>query len=60
MESGDIYELADPKLGGKYDVEQMYRLVLTASYCVRQTSIWRPSMSEVHKLFRPFDTFTYI
>ncbi|KAL6331683.1 hypothetical protein AAG906_014333 [Vitis piasezkii] len=47
MESGDIYELADPKLGGKYDVEQMYRLVLTASYCVRQTSIWRPSMSEV-------------
>ncbi|CAD5193152.1 unnamed protein product [Musa acuminata subsp. malaccensis] len=47
IESGRIAELADPKLEGKVDMNQMQRLVLTASYCVRQSSIWRPSMSEV-------------
>ncbi|XP_058113821.1 probable receptor-like serine/threonine-protein kinase At5g57670 [Magnolia sinica] len=50
IESGNIADLADPKLGGKYDMDQMHRLVLTASYCVRQSSIWRPSMSEVLQL----------
>ncbi|KAA8522783.1 hypothetical protein F0562_009206 [Nyssa sinensis] len=52
MESGDITELVDPKLEHKYDLDQMHRLVLTASYCVRQSSIWRPSMSEVLNLLR--------
>ncbi|XP_057968017.1 probable receptor-like serine/threonine-protein kinase At5g57670 [Malania oleifera] len=47
MESGDIIKLADPKLGGKYDVDQVRRLVLVASYCIRQSSMWRPSMTEV-------------
>ncbi|KAL7224598.1 hypothetical protein ACSBR1_025964 [Camellia fascicularis] len=47
MESGNITELVDPKLENKYDSDQMRRLVLTASYCVRKSSIWRPSMSEV-------------
>ncbi|KAF4348513.1 hypothetical protein G4B88_012085 [Cannabis sativa] len=46
MESGDIASLADPMMEGKYDSEQLHRLVLTASYCVRQSSIWRPSMNE--------------
>ncbi|XP_059636244.1 probable receptor-like serine/threonine-protein kinase At5g57670 isoform X2 [Cornus florida] len=50
MESGCISELADPKLEGEYDMGQMHRLVVTASYCVRQSSIWRPSMSEVLEL----------
>ncbi|OVA09436.1 Protein kinase domain [Macleaya cordata] len=50
IESGDIARLADPKLGGKYDADQMYRVVLTASYCVRQSSLWRPSMHEVLQL----------
>ncbi|KAF2318341.1 hypothetical protein GH714_005521 [Hevea brasiliensis] len=50
MESGKISELADPKLEGKFDEDQMYRVVLTASYCVRQSSVWRPSMSEVLEL----------
>ncbi|XP_064939627.1 probable receptor-like serine/threonine-protein kinase At5g57670 isoform X3 [Musa acuminata AAA Group] len=45
MQSGRIAELADPKLEGKYDMDQMQRLVVTASYCVRQSSIWRPPMS---------------
>lgn len=50
MESGNIEELADPRLEGKYDGDQLYRLLLTASYCVRQTATWRPSMSEVLQL----------
>lgn len=56
MESGDLAQLADPKMKGKYDVEQLHRVVLTASYCVRQTSVWRPSMSEVHVLCLILDT----
>ncbi|CAL9078386.1 unnamed protein product [Musa textilis] len=47
IESGRIAELADPKLEGKYDMAQMQTLALTASYCVRQSSIWRPPMSKV-------------
>ncbi|KAJ6382138.1 hypothetical protein OIU77_030736 [Salix suchowensis] len=46
MESGNITELADrPELEGKFDSDQVQRVVLTASYCVRQSSTWRPSMS---------------
>lgn len=48
MESGNVDELTDPSLEHKYDINQMDRLILTASYCVRQSSIWRPSMAEVH------------
>ncbi|KAH7545231.1 hypothetical protein FEM48_Zijuj01G0071700 [Ziziphus jujuba var. spinosa] len=47
MESGDIATLADPEMEGKYDVEQLHRVILTASYCIRQSSIWRPTMTEV-------------
>ncbi|KAG4942586.1 hypothetical protein JHK85_047232 [Glycine max] len=50
MESGNIAELADPRMEGKYDGEQLHRVVLTASYCVRQTATWRPPMSEVLEL----------
>lgn len=47
MESGDVLGLIDPTLEEKYDSDQMQRLILTASFCVRQSSTWRPSMSEV-------------
>ncbi|KAL6194418.1 hypothetical protein ACLB2K_035502 [Fragaria x ananassa] len=50
MESGDIAKIADPKLEANYDAEQLHRVVLAASYCVRQASLWRPSMSEVLEL----------
>ncbi|KAL2502307.1 putative receptor-like serine/threonine-protein kinase [Forsythia ovata] len=50
MESGNLTQLADPKLEGKYDMDQLHRVVLTASCCVRQSSIWRPSMTEVLQL----------
>ncbi|KAK6942399.1 UspA [Dillenia turbinata] len=47
MDSGDFDKLADPRLGGEYHPGQFQRLVLTASYCTMQSSIWRPSMTEV-------------
>ncbi|KAF3452838.1 hypothetical protein FNV43_RR03271 [Rhamnella rubrinervis] len=50
MESGDIEKLADPEMEGEYDAEQLHRVVLTASYCIRQSSIWRPTMTEVLEL----------
>lgn len=51
MESGKLNELVDPKLEDKYDMDQLHRLVLTASYCIRQTSVSRPSMTQVCKSF---------
>ncbi|GFP89717.1 probable receptor-like serine/threonine-protein kinase at5g57670, partial [Phtheirospermum japonicum] len=50
MESGNLSELADPKLKGRYDMDQLFRVALTASYCVRQSSIYRPAMTEVIEL----------
>ncbi|OAY82397.1 putative receptor-like serine/threonine-protein kinase, partial [Ananas comosus] len=50
LEAGKVTELVDSKLGGEYDKHQLQRLVLTASYCIRQPSIWRPSMTEVLEL----------
>ncbi|XP_050215800.1 probable receptor-like serine/threonine-protein kinase At5g57670 isoform X2 [Mercurialis annua] len=50
MESGKIREVADPKLEGKFDEHEMFKVLLTASYCVRQSSIWRPSMTQVLEL----------
>ncbi|KAJ4763379.1 Protein kinase family protein [Rhynchospora pubera] len=47
LEAGKIYELIDPVLGDNYDENQLKRLVQIASHCIRQPSIWRPSMSEV-------------
>ncbi|XP_076945781.1 putative receptor-like serine/threonine-protein kinase At5g57670 [Bidens hawaiensis] len=47
MDSGNISGLVDPDLEEEYDFDQMSRLVLTASYCVQQSSDSRPSMTEV-------------
>ncbi|KAH9321362.1 hypothetical protein KI387_016001, partial [Taxus chinensis] len=50
LESGNISELVDARLDGQYDIHQMQRMVLTSSLCIRQSAIWRPSMSEVLQL----------
>ncbi|KAF5208132.1 Receptor-like cytosolic serine/threonine-protein kinase RBK2 [Thalictrum thalictroides] len=50
IESENIAELADSKLEDKYDLKQMRQIVLIASYCIRQSSEWRPSMNEVLQL----------
>lgn len=46
MESGEIGKLADPRLKC-YDAKELQRVVLAASCCVRQSSVERPTMSEV-------------
>ncbi|XP_057536833.1 probable receptor-like serine/threonine-protein kinase At5g57670 isoform X1 [Amaranthus tricolor] len=50
MECGKISELVDARLEGEYDKEQLHKIVLTASCCVRHSSSWRPSMTEVLEL----------
>ncbi|KAH7659766.1 Non-specific serine/threonine protein kinase protein [Dioscorea alata] len=48
--SGKIAQMADPNLKGIYEKDQLEKLVLVASYCVRQSAVWRPTMSEVLEL----------
>ncbi|KVI01391.1 Concanavalin A-like lectin/glucanase, subgroup [Cynara cardunculus var. scolymus] len=55
MDSRDICRLIDPDLEGEYDSDQLYRLVLTSSYCVQQSSDWRPSMTEVLEVLQHGD-----
>ncbi|XP_039132087.1 probable receptor-like serine/threonine-protein kinase At5g57670 [Dioscorea cayenensis subsp. rotundata] len=50
IEVGDVTQLVDPKLGDQYDKHQVERLILIASYCIRQSSVWRPTMNEVLEL----------
>lgn len=47
LETGNTRELVDPKLRDKYDDQQLNRLVLTASHCVQQSPILRPTMTQV-------------
>lgn len=47
LDNDDIRELVDPSLGHKYDMEEMDRMVLTASLCIEQSPILRPRMSQV-------------
>ncbi|KAH1071575.1 hypothetical protein AAZX31_03G221100 [Glycine max] len=55
FEANNIKDLVDPSLGDDYDREQMDRVVLTASLCVEQYPILRPSMSQVAILLRGDD-----
>ncbi|KAI5675323.1 hypothetical protein M9H77_06273 [Catharanthus roseus] len=47
LNRGEIEMVADPRLGGAYDIKQLTRLAFAASLCIRASSIWRPTMSEV-------------
>ncbi|KAK2993491.1 hypothetical protein RJ640_015175 [Escallonia rubra] len=44
---GDTEKLVDPRLEGVYDITQLSRLAFAASLCIRASSTWRPTMSEV-------------
>ncbi|KAL0927753.1 hypothetical protein M5K25_001960 [Dendrobium thyrsiflorum] len=52
LQSGKYQELMDPRLDGKYDVEQMEWMVLAASLCLKRDSQSRPTMPYVLKLLR--------
>ncbi|CAK7340816.1 unnamed protein product [Dovyalis caffra] len=44
LDNNDTKELADPFLGDNYDLEEMDRVVLTASLCIEQSPVLRPRM----------------
>ncbi|CAM6028388.1 unnamed protein product [Sphagnum balticum] len=50
LETENVKALADTRLQENYDVNQMQRAVLVAALCVRQSAVWRPSMSQVLQL----------
>ena len=52
LESSDIKEIADPKLGEDYDVTEMKRAMFTASICIHHLPNMRPNMSRVVKLLQ--------
>lgn len=50
MNQGSHEKLVDQRLGREYDDKQLKRLAFVASLCIRTSSTWRPTMSEVLEL----------
>lgn len=49
---GNLEEIADPKLKGKYEIEEMRRLVHVATKCAQSSPEERPTMLEVVELLK--------
>ncbi|KVH27900.1 probable receptor-like serine/threonine-protein kinase At5g57670 [Cynara cardunculus var. scolymus] len=47
LNQGEVEKIVDPRLEGAYDFSQLSRLAFAASLCIRASSTWRPTMSEV-------------
>ncbi|KAM7473559.1 hypothetical protein LguiB_020802 [Lonicera macranthoides] len=47
LNQGNNEKLVDSRLEGLYDITQLNRLAFAASLCIRASSTWRPTMSEV-------------
>lgn len=56
LNKGEIQELVDPRLEGAYDVTQLKRIAFAASLCIRASSTWRPTMSEVLEIMEEGET----
>ncbi|XVE86875.1 hypothetical protein DITRI_Ditri18aG0070800 [Diplodiscus trichospermus] len=52
LESSNIKELVDPRLGDDYDPSEMKRAMLTASICISHLATMRPSMARVVQLLK--------
>ncbi|GLT77925.1 hypothetical protein SLA2020_494790 [Shorea laevis] len=52
LSGGKISQLLDPSLGENYDHDQMERMVLAATLCIRRSPRARPQMSLVSKLLQ--------
>ncbi|XP_042516670.1 receptor-like cytosolic serine/threonine-protein kinase RBK2 isoform X2 [Macadamia integrifolia] len=52
LDNNDMMELADPSLANDYDPQLMSRAISTASLCTQQSSVLRPTMSQVVQLLR--------
>lgn len=55
LQGGKVKELVDPLLGDKYDNNQMERMILAASLCIRRAARSRPCMTVVLKLLQGED-----
>ncbi|KAG0474431.1 hypothetical protein HPP92_014117 [Vanilla planifolia] len=52
LDKWKIMDLLDPKLEGKCDDEQMKRMMLAASLCIRRATHRRPQMSQILSLLQ--------
>ncbi|WRX29917.1 Protein kinase domain - like 10 [Theobroma cacao] len=52
LSGGKVSQLLDPSLGDGYDRDQMERMVLAATLCIRRAPRARPQMSVVWKLLQ--------
>lgn len=50
LRKNNVRELLDPALGSNYDARQINLVLLAASICVHQSSIRRPSISQVAQI----------
>ncbi|XP_058780916.1 protein kinase STUNTED-like [Vicia villosa] len=55
LESGDVKRLVDTKLEGKFDVEQLNRMVLAASLCLTRAARLRPTMNKILNILKGCD-----
>ncbi|KAK7351088.1 hypothetical protein VNO77_10267 [Canavalia gladiata] len=52
LNSGKVLQLLDPSLGDNYDHEEMEKMVLAATLCIRRAPRARPQMSLISKLLQ--------
>ncbi|KAE9596966.1 hypothetical protein Lal_00007482 [Lupinus albus] len=52
LETNNIKEIADPRLGEEYDPTEMNLVMVTASMCIHHVSSMRPYMNHVVKLLK--------
>ncbi|KAG5059188.1 hypothetical protein AAZX31_01G021900 [Glycine max] len=56
LDTNNVKDLADPRLGEEYDLTEMKRTMLTASMCVHHASSKRPYMNQVVLLLKGEET----
>ncbi|KAJ1375829.1 hypothetical protein SESBI_50592 [Sesbania bispinosa] len=56
LDSNNVKEIADPRLGENYDPTEMKRVMMTASMCVHHSSSNRPYMNQVVQLLKGEET----
>lgn len=52
LERGDFMKLLDPSLDGKYEEDQMKRMICTASLCIRRAARRRPQMNQILEILQ--------
>ncbi|XP_022944144.1 probable serine/threonine-protein kinase PBL26 isoform X1 [Cucurbita moschata] len=52
IENGNVKNIVDPNLEGKFNDEQLQRMVLAATLCITRASRLRPRISQILKILR--------